>query len=79
VKLVCFAKVVSRNVPIAIASEAIFDAAAAGILLYNGFVNLFAPHFSSLAYHNSGTLIKLLDIVFLWLGCTIMIVIGIWT
>jgi zinc transporter 1/2/3 len=72
-------KLVSKNGAIAIASEAILDALAAGILLYNGFVNLFAPHFSSLTYHNSSNLIKALDIGFVWLGCTIMIVIGIWT
>jgi hypothetical protein len=60
------------------AAQAIVDAMAAGILLYNGFVNLFAPHFSSLSYHKSNSWTKIVDVLFIILGCTIMAIIGIW-
>ncbi len=60
------------------AAQAILDAIAAGILLYNGVVDLFSPHFSSLHYHNSSFWIKTMDISAVWIGCAIMTVIGIW-
>jgi zinc transporter 1/2/3 len=69
---------VSKHVGIAFAVQAILDAVAAGILLYNGFVNLLAPHFSSFSYHKSTIRHKMIDIGCVSLGCIIMAVIGIW-
>jgi zinc transporter ZupT len=54
------------------------DSLSAGILIYNGFVDLLQPLFSSAEYHQSSGFDKFLDAASLWLGCIIMGVIGIW-
>ncbi|KAI8922482.1 Zinc/iron permease [Powellomyces hirtus] len=54
------------------------DALAAGILLYDGLVNIIVPHFITDAFRKLSLAKQSLQIAFLWLGALAMAVIGRW-
>jgi zinc transporter 1/2/3 len=54
------------------------DSLSAGILIYNGFVNLLQPLFSSTEYYQSSGFDKFSDAASVWFGCIVMAVIGLW-
>jgi zinc transporter 1/2/3 len=57
--------------------QAILDAICGGILVYNGLVNILAPHFNNVFYSQS-VLKRMVDVSLIWVGCLIMAIIGIW-
>eukprot|EP01116_Phalansterium_solitarium_P011069 TRINITY_DN26678_c0_g1_i1.p1 TRINITY_DN26678_c0_g1~~TRINITY_DN26678_c0_g1_i1.p1 ORF type:complete len:394 (-),score=106.31 TRINITY_DN26678_c0_g1_i1:793-1893(-) len=56
----------------------VLDSLSAGILLYDGLVNVITPHFRSKQFENATTLSQVLQFGFLWLGAAGMALIGRW-
>ena len=68
----------NENDASALAAIGILDALAAGILIYDGLVNMIAPHFYRSGFTAAPVWSQSLQFVFLWLGAIAMAVIGIW-
>jgi len=59
-------------------TQGVLDSLSAGILLYDGLVNIVAPHFASKKFQSSSDLSQLCQTVALWLGAGTMALIGRW-
>ena len=59
-------------------AQGILDALAAGILIYDGLVNIILPHFNGKNFRHSGPWKQSVHFGILWLGASLMAVIGIW-
>lgn len=59
-------------------TQGVLDALSAGILLYDGLVNVVAPHFKNESFMKQSTLEQALQLVSLWVGACVMALIGKW-
>jgi len=59
-------------------AQGILDSISAGILLYDGLVNVLSPHFRSEKFLGSSDKSQFLQLAFLWLGAGVMALIGRW-
>jgi hypothetical protein len=56
----------------------VWDAVSAGILLYDGLVNIVHPHFTSDAFKKATIVSQVAQYTALWLGATGMAIVGHW-
>jgi zinc transporter 1/2/3 len=68
----------NENDATSLAAIGILDALAAGILIYDGLVNMVAPHFSRPGFTLAPIWSQSLQFGFLWLGSIAMAIIGLW-
>lgn len=68
----------NANIEASIIANGILDSVSSGILLYDGLVNILAPHFKSNKFLNASTGGRISQISGLWLGALIMTIIGKW-
>lgn len=59
-------------------TQGVLDALSAGILLYDSLVNIIVPHFSNPSYMESSLGRQLTQLGSLWLGATLMALVGRW-
>ncbi|TPX64984.1 hypothetical protein SpCBS45565_g05486 [Spizellomyces sp. 'palustris'] len=68
----------NENAVASLISMGILDALAAGILLYDGLVNVIVPHFGGSGFKNAPSGQQVAQVVCLWFGAGVMAVIGRW-
>ncbi|KND02623.1 ZIP zinc/iron transporter [Spizellomyces punctatus DAOM BR117] len=68
----------NENAVASLISMGILDALAAGILLYDGLVNVIVPHFAGNGYKDASNGQQLAQVACLWVGAAVMAVIGRW-
>jgi zinc transporter 1/2/3 len=59
-------------------AQGILDALAAGILTYDGLVNIVQPHLKSKGFRRSSKFQRWIQFLSLWLGATSMAILGRW-
>jgi zinc transporter 1/2/3 len=59
-------------------AQGILDALAAGILTYDGLVNIIQPHLKSKGFRRSSQLGRWVQFLSLWLGASAMAILGRW-
>mmetsp|Transcript_1481 Transcript_1481/g.1961 ORF Transcript_1481/g.1961 Transcript_1481/m.1961 type:complete len:331 (+) Transcript_1481:25-1017(+) len=59
-------------------TQGVLDALSAGILLYDGLVNVVTPHFKTETFMKQPTWQQLIQLACLWLGAVVMALIGKW-